>query len=73
MAADWGVALGGRWVVERTFAWLYRLLRLRVGYEKRAGIRKAFRLPSCILIRWSFSAHENLGWELHEHQLVSLP
>jgi transposase len=28
-----------RWVVERTFAWLNQLLRLRVRYEKRADMR----------------------------------
>jgi transposase len=42
-----------RWVVERTFAWLnqFRLLRLR--YEKRADIHKAFLSLACTLICWS--------------------
>ena len=31
-----------RWVVERTFAWLYRFRRLTVRYERRADVHQAF-------------------------------
>ena len=31
-----------RWVVERTFAWLFQFRRIRVRYERRADIHEAF-------------------------------
>jgi transposase len=39
-----------RWVVERTFAWLNQFRRLRIRYEKRADIHKAFLALGYILI-----------------------
>jgi transposase len=48
-----GSRLGrGRWVVERTFAWLNQFRRLRVRYEKRAEIHEAFLSLGCALICW---------------------
>jgi transposase len=41
-----------RWVVERTFAWLFQLRRLRVRYERRADIHEAFLSLGCALICW---------------------
>ena len=46
-----------RWVVERTLAWLGRLRRLTVRYERRADIHLAFTTLGCALvclnqIRW---------------------
>lgn len=41
-----------RWVVERTFAWLNQLRRLRVRYERRADIHEAFLKLGCSLITW---------------------
>src|SRR5215471_14748581 len=41
-----------RWVVERTFAWLYQFRRLRVRYERRADIHEAFLLLACAVICW---------------------
>ena len=41
-----------RWVVERTFAWLSQFRRLRVRYDKRADIHKAFLSLGCALICW---------------------
>jgi transposase len=39
-----------RWVVERTFAWLHRMKRLHVRYERRPDIRQAFLVLGCCLI-----------------------
>ena len=39
-----------RWVVERTFAWLNRLRRLTVRYERRADIHEAFVTLGCALV-----------------------
>jgi len=39
-----------RWVVERTFAWLNQFRRLRVRYDRRADIHKAFLSLGCALI-----------------------
>jgi IS5 family transposase len=39
-----------RWVVERTFAWISRLRRLTVRYERRADIHLAFTLFACAII-----------------------
>ncbi|HJZ72356.1 MAG TPA: transposase [Vicinamibacterales bacterium] len=41
-----------RWVVERTFAWLNPLRRLRVRYDKRAEIREAVLSLGCVPICW---------------------
>jgi len=46
-----GSGLGkSRWVVERSFAWLHDLRRLRVRYERRAEIHEAFLKLACVLI-----------------------
>ena len=39
-----------RWVVERTLAWLHQHRRLRVRYERRPDIHKAFLTTGCIII-----------------------
>jgi transposase len=39
-----------RWVVERTFAWLHRMKRLLVRYDRRADIHEAFLALGCCLI-----------------------
>jgi transposase len=39
-----------RWVVERTLAWLNRMRRLTVRYERRADIHDAFLTLGCALI-----------------------
>jgi len=39
-----------RWVVERTISWLHQFRRLRVRYERRGDIHKAFLTIGCILI-----------------------
>ncbi len=39
-----------RWLVERTFSWLYRFRRLAVRYERRADIHQAFLDLACALI-----------------------
>lgn len=39
-----------RWVVERTISWLRCQRRLRVRYERRADIHRAFVNLGCILI-----------------------
>ena len=44
----------GRWVVERTFAWLNQFCRLRVRYEKRADMHEAFLRLACCLISWRY-------------------
>jgi transposase len=36
-----------RWVIERTFAWLNQFRRLRLRYEKRADMHKAFLSLAC--------------------------
>jgi transposase len=48
-----GSGLGkSRWVVERSFAWLHdlRRMRVRVRYERRADIHEAFLRLACVLI-----------------------
>lgn len=46
-----GSGLGkSRWVVERSFAWLHDLRRLRVRYERRADIHEAFLKLACSLL-----------------------
>jgi transposase len=39
-----------RWVIERTLAWLNRMRRLTVRYERRADIHQAFLTLGCCLI-----------------------
>ena len=39
-----------RWVVERTHAWLNRLRRLTVRYERRKDIHLAFTVLGCALV-----------------------
>jgi transposase len=41
-----------RWVVERTISWLHQFRRLRVRYERRADIHKAFVSLACAMICW---------------------
>jgi len=46
-----GSGLGrARWVVERTFAWLHKLKRLLVRYDRRHEIHEAFLALGCCLI-----------------------
>lgn len=42
-----------RWVVERTHAWLHHFRRLRIRFERRADIHKAFLKLGCCLICWN--------------------
>jgi transposase len=37
------------WVVERTLAWLNRLRRLAIRYERRTDIHEAFGIFGCAL------------------------
>jgi transposase len=39
-----------RWVMERTFAWLHNLRRLRIRYERRAELHMAFMLLGCAVV-----------------------
>jgi transposase len=39
-----------RWVVERTFAWLHKLKRLLVRYDRRHDIHEAFLALGCCLV-----------------------
>jgi transposase len=41
-----------RWVVERTFAWLHNFRRLRIRWERNAGLHYAFLSLGCSLICW---------------------
>jgi transposase len=43
-----------RWVVEQTLAWLPQWRRLRVRYERRADMHKAFLTLGCALICWRY-------------------
>jgi transposase len=46
-----GSGLGrARWVVERTFAWLHKLKRLLVRYDRRTEIHEAFLALGCCLV-----------------------
>lgn len=38
------------WVVERTFAWLHKLKRLLVRYDRRHAIHEAFLALGCCLV-----------------------
>ena len=40
----------GRWVVERTFAWLHHFKRLLVRYERRHEIHEVFLALGCCLV-----------------------
>jgi transposase len=49
--AEHGSGLGKqRWVVERTFAWLHNLRRLRTRYERSADLHLAFMLLGCAVV-----------------------
>ena len=39
-----------RWVVERTFAWLHNLRRLRIRYERRSELHLAFMQLGCAVV-----------------------
>lgn len=39
-----------RWVVERTFAWLHNLRRLRTRYERDPELHMAFMLLGCAVV-----------------------
>ena len=39
-----------RWVVERTFAWLHNLRRLRTRYERHTEPHLAFMLLGCAVV-----------------------
>ncbi|RQS43250.1 IS5 family transposase [Burkholderia sp. Bp8986] len=41
-----------RWVVERTFAWLHNLRRLRIRFERLATIHEAFMKIAACVICW---------------------
>jgi len=43
-----------RRVVERTLAWLGRYRRLKLRYQRRADIHRAFLSLGCALICWNF-------------------
>lgn len=46
-----GSSLGReRWVVERTFAWLHNLRRLRTRYERSDELHLAFMLLGCAVV-----------------------
>jgi transposase len=49
--AEHGSGLGSeRWVVERSFAWLHNLRRLRTRYERDEGLHLAFMLLGCAVV-----------------------
>jgi transposase len=53
-----GSGLGRRrWVVERGFAWLHNLRRLRIRYERRAELHLAFLELGCAVV-----CQRMLGW-----------
>jgi transposase len=43
-----------RWVVERTIAWLHQFRRLRIRYERRDDIHRAFMAIGCALICFNY-------------------
>jgi IS5 family transposase len=43
-----------RWAVERTLSWVNRFRRLKVRYERRDDIHKAFLDLGCALICWRY-------------------
>lgn len=50
-STEHGSGLGKeRWVVERTFAWLHNLRRLRIRYERSAELHLAFMLLGCAVV-----------------------
>jgi transposase len=49
--SEHGSGLGKeRWVVERTFAWLHNLRRLRTRYERSPELHLAFMLLGCAVV-----------------------
>jgi transposase len=50
-----GSGLGSRrWVVERTFAWLHQLRRLRIRWERDDRLHLAFMSLGCAIIAWRY-------------------
>ncbi len=50
-ATEHGSGLGElRWVGERSFAWLHQFRRLRLRWERRAELHKAFMQLACAFI-----------------------
>jgi transposase len=50
-STEHGSGLGReRWVVERTFAWLHNLRRLRIRYERDPSLHMAFMLLGCAVV-----------------------
>ncbi len=50
-ATEHGSGLGKlRWVVERSFAWLHQFRRLRIRWERRPELHKAFMHLACAFI-----------------------
>lgn len=47
------VVVSKRWVVERTFAWMYNFRRLKVDYEEKIDVSEGFiyAASSCILLQ----------------------
>jgi transposase len=43
-----------RWVVERSLSWLHQFKRLRIRWEQRADIHKAFLRLACCLVCWRY-------------------
>jgi transposase len=43
-----------RWVVERTISWLHQFRRLRIRYERRDDIHRAFMTIGCALICFNY-------------------
>jgi transposase len=43
-----------RWVIERTIAWLHQFRRLKIRYERRSDIHRAFLIIGCAVICWRF-------------------
>jgi hypothetical protein len=62
-----------RWVVERTHAWLHAYRRLRVCYERRAGIHEAFLQIACFLICWRPLKRFSQTNFLMRHKLFASP
>jgi transposase len=52
---DHGSGLGSRrWVVERTFAWLHQLRRLRIRWERDDRLHLAFMSLGYAIITWRY-------------------
>jgi hypothetical protein len=54
-----GTGLGVfRGIVGRTLAWLHRLRRLALRYERRADVHEVFLTLDCALITWRYLKRE---------------